>query len=800
MGRSVFPGNQAAAQWQGTGVRNIGRFIIVDLLGSGTQGKVYRCSDPKLEREVAIKLLHRPLLGGARANDELMREARSLSRLNHQNLVSVFDVGELKGRPYVVFELIEGPTIAELLKKEHLDVSRVLQLLDGILNGISAAHAQDIVHRDIKPANIILNPDGVPKITDFGIAAALRGEVEDQGSLVGTPGYMAPEYIGQGRLMKQSDVFALGLLAWELLVGRPAYQGANAERLRHAIVNRPVQPLDQVLPDIDERLRKIVEKALEKDPYLRFADAGEMRQALLEYRNVAQQGEVALHSHSTVQFLLRRIRLKRDFPAFSQTISTLNQLSASSSRDASQLAAIIVKDQGLSSKILRVVNSAYYAAFSGNISTVSRALVVLGMNGVCSIAASLSLLEHFGSQSHLKELLSESLYSGLCAREICKEVDPRLGEEALLGAMLRRLGHVLVAYYLPDEEQEIRRQCCEVEGVVAKRAEISVLGADYAHIGREVAAEWNFPTEIRGCMRDVTQLPKACVLTSSQRLQMVACLADEATTVLRQKRSAESVQRLRRLVASYSRVLGVEPMKIVDSIATAKREYLQFKVNFVTPKEKQHFVDSLEGDMPAQGGGGGRDTAIPQRQETLIVHPGVRQAEDRKTLLEQGLETLSRRIADGGNPEELTGLVLDVLYQAMGFKRIIAAESDEGGKYIVAASGRGDDVDELLRSFRVPCAGKSNLLSIATRNNGDIYIQDATQASIRDRMPPWFSRTPAPGSFLVLPMHSGNRAAGLLYAEYRLAYGLDQDPQVLRLVQALRDRLLLGTNQVAMAQ
>ncbi len=247
-------------------MRNIGRFIVTDLLGSGTQGKVYRCQDPKLQREVAIKLLHRPLLNAAGAAGELLREARAMSRLNHQNIVSVFDVGEQKGRPYLVFELIQGQTLAGLLKKDAPDMAMGLAILDGILDGIAQAHDEDIVHRDIKPANIILTRTGVPKITDFGIAAVSRGGSERRNQLVGTPRYMAPEYIEKGRVMKQTDVFALGLIAWEILTGRPAYEGGNAEKLLYDIVHRPLKPLDQVLPDIDERLQRIIEKALEKDP------------------------------------------------------------------------------------------------------------------------------------------------------------------------------------------------------------------------------------------------------------------------------------------------------------------------------------------------------------------------------------------------------------------------------------------------------------------------------------------------------------------------------------------------------
>lgn len=797
-----------AGRRQGEAVRNIGRFIVSDLLGTGTQGKVYRCRDPKLQREVAIKLLHRPLLQGAGASEELLREARAMSRLNHQNIVSVFDVGEQKGRPYLVFELIEGQTLAALLKKDAPDMAMGLAILDGVVQGIAQAHEEGIVHRDIKPANIILTRTGIPKITDFGIAAVLRGGRERQSRLVGTPRYMAPEYIEKGQVMKQTDVFALGLVAWEILTGRPAYEGGNAEKLLRDIVQRPVQPLDQILPDIDERLQRIIEKALEKDPFLRFADAGEMHEALQEYREASQTVQASGHSHATIQFLLRRMRLKNDFPALAQSISTLNRLADSSDKDSTQLANIIVKDQGLSSKILRVVNSAYYGAFSGTIGTISRAVVILGVNGVRSIAASLSLLEHFGDRSnvgHIKDMLSESLYSGLCAREICKGVDRDLAEEALLGTMLRRLGGILVAYYLPDEEQEIRR-LQEVDGLEALEAERQVLGTDYARIGREVAREWNFPVDIRACLEDPGELPRKRVQDRSGRLRLLAHLADEATVTLRQGRSERSLAKMKRLVSDYARVLGVEPLDIVDSIGSAKQEYMDFKVNFVSDKEKVRFVQSL--DEEAVGAQDRTQVVVPAGDQgaltvsvsdTGTIHTRVAGVLDREQMLSEGLQEVTRMLVGTYRRSELIDVVLEILYRGMGFKRIIAAEWNAHTSELVAVAGVGDEVEELQRNFRLRCKGRPNLLTIAHMQNSDVYIKDATKGGVREKMPPWFDRVKAPGSFFVLPMRTPAGPVGMLYAEYPLAYGFDENPNVLQLLQALRNQLTLGLGQLELA-
>ena len=787
-------------------MHRIGRFIVKDLLGSGTQGKVYRCEDPRLQRQVAIKLLHRPLLSQGDAGHALLREARAMGRLSHQNLVAVYDVGDLKKRPYLVFELIEGRPLSRLLREDPPDVPAALSILDGILAGIAQAHEHGIVHRDIKPANIIVTRTGVPKVTDFGIAAALRDDAGHQTQVVGTPRYMAPEYIREGRVMKQTDVFALGLVAYEMLAGRPAYAGGDPHRLMYDIVHRPVQPLDQLVPDMDPRLQSIIERALEKDPQLRYPDAGAMRDALRAYHDLARPRAAPEHAHSTIQFLLRRMRLKSDFPALAQSISTLNELAASDRRDTTQLANIIVKDQGLSSKILRVVNSAYYAAFSGSIGTISRAIVILGVNGVRSIAASLSLLEHFGEGDrvgHLKDMLSESLYAGLCARELCKSVARELAEEALLGTMLRRLGGILVAYYLPEEEQEIQR-LSRGEGLDPVQAQTQVLGTTYAEIGRAVAGEWNFPRDIRQCLEDPEKPPRGRAADPRQQLQLMAVFADRATTVLRSGRSQQSMQAMKSLVTRYARALGVAPESMVESIGCARREYLDFRLGCIDAGERARFVATLDGGgadpAPVEPRAGAeQDPLTLTVSEEGVINAQVNGLLAPEQVLTEGLQEVTQLLVSEHRPEQLVQLVLEILYRGMGFRRVVLGRWRADRKEVQGSAGLGDRAERLVERFRVRCVGRPDILSLALIQNTDVYIKDATQSSVQTRMPAWFKGTRMPGSFFVLPMRGDSGPLGMLYAEYGLAYGFDENPNVLHLVQALRNQLLLGLARAAAA-
>lgn len=768
---------------------SIDRFIIRGLLGSGTQGKVYRCKDPKLQRDVAIKLLHRPLLHHGTDSDELLHEARAMGRFVHPNVVSVFDVGEHQDKPFLVFELIKGISLDRYLKQGQVDPSMVLDIMQGILEGIAQAHQHHIVHRDLKPANILVTDTGVPKITDFGIAAMLVDGPQNADKLVGTPRYMAPEYIKSGRVQTQTDVFALGLIAYEMLAGQPAIQGNNPHQLLNAIVNRPIRPLADLVPELDERLGNIIGKALEKDPNLRFSDGQEMLTAWVEFRQAAHLLNNGDSGHSTVQFLLRRIRLKSDFPALASSISTLNKLAADGDQNSEELANIILKDHGLTNKILKVVNSAYYAAFSGNISTVSRAIVILGVNGIRAIAASLSLLDHFGDKpgmNALRDLLSESLYSGLAAREIAKSTDKGLAEEALLGTMLRRLGHILVAFYLEDEEQEIAR-LMDAEKLTSRQAEAQVLGTSYEQIGIAIAAEWNFPGDIRQCMQPIDELPKPGTMGKAKRLQVLANFADQSVQLLRNKKTDAAKSKLKKLIDDYATALGTDKDNIVQSLSGAKTEYTQFRVNFANERQKKRFLASLDDGQTHP-----KPSAV--KTSTTRVDPTIRSTipASREQLLREGLQATTLLMKKPYDDPTLLKRVLMVLQHSMHFSRIVACQQNPQNGYLEVVSSLGENHETLDRGFRFHPAGQPDLITLAMSRNADVYIKDATKTKVQANLPNWFRKLTNPGSFFVLPMLARNKPLGVIYAEYDLAYGFDENPKVLHLIKELRNQLISG--------
>lgn len=263
----------------------LGPYEIVAPLGAGGMGEVYRARDPRLGREVAIKVLPAEFAADADRMRRFDQEARAAGSLSHPNIVTVFDVGTDGGTAYVVEELVPGGTLRERLEQGALPLRDVLRIGAGIASGLAAAHEKGIVHRDLKPENVALASDGRPQLLDFGLArvvapvseATLSAQPTSAGAILGTVGYMAPEQARGEAADARSDLFALGTMLHEMLSGvRPFSRGSAVETL-HAILKEEPPPLPAEVP---AGLARVVERCLEKDPRARFQSARDLAFAL----------------------------------------------------------------------------------------------------------------------------------------------------------------------------------------------------------------------------------------------------------------------------------------------------------------------------------------------------------------------------------------------------------------------------------------------------------------------------------------------------------------------------------------
>ncbi|RKG84322.1 serine/threonine protein kinase [Corallococcus sp. CA049B] len=265
----------------------LGEFIIQERIGAGGMGVVYRAEHPIIGKQAAIKVLRAELMSPEQAQ-RLLVEARSVNAIRHPGILDIFNFGSLPdGRPYVVMELLQGQSLAEVLRSRgRLDVGTAVWMLDQILSPLGAAHRAGVVHRDLKPANVFMaeRPDAAPmlKLVDFGIAKVLQsqeGLTHADGSVLGTPDFMAPEQVRGGAVGPATDLYALGVMAFQMLTGARPFQGDNVQVLFAHVEQAPPPPSSKV-EGIPPELDALVLHLLEKAPAKRPASAEEVRQRL----------------------------------------------------------------------------------------------------------------------------------------------------------------------------------------------------------------------------------------------------------------------------------------------------------------------------------------------------------------------------------------------------------------------------------------------------------------------------------------------------------------------------------------
>ena len=271
--------------------RTLGRYEVVDLIGRGGMGALYRARDPRIGRFVAIKQL-RPEFDTPELRDRFSREAAAAGSLSHPNIVTIYDVGEDDGLPFIAMEYVRGETFTDILGlRPPLSILRKVQLTEEVCAGLAHAHEAGIVHRDIKPANLIVGSEGIVKILDFGIAKLTASGMTLPGVILGTLNYMAPEQVRGTAVDARADIFAVGAVLYELLTHQQAFPGRAADEVFDRILNGAPRPITESCPDIDPRLVDLVDFALEKDPDQRIQEIAWLQKELANIRLKPSAGE-----------------------------------------------------------------------------------------------------------------------------------------------------------------------------------------------------------------------------------------------------------------------------------------------------------------------------------------------------------------------------------------------------------------------------------------------------------------------------------------------------------------------------
>lgn len=789
--------------------RKIGRFEVLRELGRGAQSTVYLGFDPQLQREIAIKTVHfsRP---DPEQNKVLLGEARTVSKLRHANVVPIYEAGEEDGDLYLVFEYVPGKNLAEFIRDSGaLSPVKSATTLLPILHAISHAHSAGIIHRDLKPSNILLDENGMPRVMDFGIATRTGKASESAEEYSGTPAYMAPEYVARQEFGERTDVFAAGLILYEMLAGQRAVSGDNIFQVMHRIANEDIRLPANVA--VDDRLSGVLYKALARDPAVRYQTAAQFAEALENYLDPEDDGKASRDGkQATLDFLLRRMRHKSDFPALSESVSAINKIANSETESINKLSCSILKDFSLTNKILRLVNSAYFRpAGGGSISTVSRAVVVLGFEAVRNIAITVMLFEHLQNKTNANQLKEDFLranLAGILAKDICATAGIRDLEQTFICSLFHSLGRLLSQFYFPEESDEIRRVMAQKSGNEDSAA-LQVLGISFEEMGIAIAKQWGFPPLIVGSMR---KLPPGAVRKpggQEERLRVLSGFSNQLCDVIAQSAPESRDRELRKAMARFAEAISLDHEQMQHTVQRSVQEVAEFARIIHLNLQQTTFGKQMQQFARAQGGSAAVDVSgasdsmdgarLGENDQFGPGDGGADEADvpDAQSILTAGIQDISNTLVDGFKLNDILRIILETMYRAMGFKRVVLCIRDAKAGAMQGRFGYGPEANDVAKDFRFPLSFTPDIFHAATSKGVDILISDINDPKIADRVPEWYRKAVPAHSFVLFPLNIKGAPVALIYADRDEPGGISIPEKELSLLRTLRNQAVLAIKQ-----
>lgn len=799
--------------------KRVGRFEIIRELGRGAQSVVYLARDPHLQRQVAIKTLHFSR-SDTLQNQQLLEEARLVSQLRHPSIVPIFEAGEERGDLYLVFQYVPGKNLAEYLQASGaLSPSKAIAIMQPILEAIAHAHAAGIIHRDLKPSNILIDDEGRLRVMDFGIATRRESTPGDVGQLVGTPAYMAPEYIRHRTSSERSDLFAAGLVFYELLTGKRAVPGSDSKQVMDQLANQDIRLLPDASGSVDERLAHILYRALARDPQERFASADEMREALDNYLAPEVAVAAAEGRPSTIEFLLRRMKHKSDFPALSESVGAINRITSSETQNLADVSNAILKDFSLTNKILRVVNSVYYRqAGGGNISTVSRAVVVLGLDAVRSIAITVMLFDHLQNKQNAHRLKDEFVRANLAAL-LAKDLGSKLttrgeSEQLYICAMFHNLGRLLSHYYFPEEGAEIARVVQE-KNTTEDAAALQVLGVSYEALGIAIAESWGFPRLIVSSMRRLPAGSLRRPTSGEESLRLLSALSNELCSLVADTPPDPQQRDLQRIVARFAEAIPLNEQDVQRTLTKSFEQVSQFAATIHLNLQQTRFgrqirawgagagpLAPLEAMVTRANGLAGAmlpdaapdaGTSLPPAVDAGSVPADVPPRSE--LILLAGIQDVSNALVSDFKLNDVLRIILETMYRAKGFRRVILCIRDGRSNQMLGRFGFGSDAQEVAKRFRFSLAFAPDIFHAALANGVDILISDTHAHKIAARIPSWFRQAVSAETLVVFPLCLKGSPLAMIYADSERAGEIQISDKELSLLRTLRNQAVLAIKQ-----
>lgn len=819
----------------------LGRFEIRQLLGRGAQAGVWLAHDPRLQRDVALKVMHTPTSGHqTQVAEQWLKEARSLSRLVHPHIVTLYEADVFDSRPCLVLEWVSGPSLAQKLQTQGaMPAADGVRLMIEVLDALQHAHTSGVVHRDLKPCNILLDAAGHAKVSDFGIATALRGSTAAQSTraapptgVEGTPNYLSPEAARGEPPRAAHDVFAAGLVLAEILTGTPLLAEADPYRAIYRVAHEDLLlPLDPAHP-LDDALRGVVQRALARDPAQRWSSAADMATALREWLASAQGDSAApandAAGNATLEFLLRRMRRTTDFPAMSAQILKVQSLATSDNESLNSLTSEILKDVALTNKLLRIVNSAHFTHVGGgHINTVSRAVSLIGFAGIRNIAMSLVLLDHMENKAHANQLKGEFLRA-LLAGSLASELGPRSreSEEVFIGALLQNLGRMLTEFYFPDEAAQIR-QALSAPAAPGKppapaneeQASQAILGISYEALGQGVGKTWGLPDTMLKLMRKPVATPPSRQPTDPlMRLHWITVAANELADTFLLSDEKDLGHQLHKVAGRYAGCLGLNS-DAIGQMALQTREKLGVTAQAIgLSVPARSTAARLLAKIPATLADGSslpppNTLGIVELHATSHLAPAApsatdgppsaqaaeqamaQRAEQASALLATGIQDVTNAMVDTFKLNDVLRMILETMYRAMGFRQVLFCLKDGSNGVLLGRFGLGENAAESARHFKIVLQEPNNLFAAVCNKGVDTLIHDASAPKVAQSLPAWYHQHIHARSFMLLPLQLKGAPLGLIYADQPMADGIALDDKGLALLKTLRNQAVMAFRQ-----
>ncbi len=515
-------------------------------------------------------------------------------------------------------------------------------------------------------------------------------------------------------------------------------------------------------------------------------------------------------SHGTLEFLLRRMRLKPDFPALSESIRRINALAASESERLDSIAAAVLQDVSLTHKILRLVNSSFYRPSSGEaVGTMSRAIMLLGFETVRSMAIALMLFEHMNDQAHADRLREEFLRSGFrgsLARNLQAQVRHR-SEEAYLAGMFHRLGSLLALYYFPEEFDEIRR-LTQLPGQTVQNAEKTVLGITLQDMGIGIARAWGFPESLIQSMSGLApDLPVPRSIPETE-LRVLANCSAALGDAFEQSEPARSAAAIGEVARRFGASLGLSERQVRAAIADASAQtreladVLSLRLpgfalgRLLLASDESSSAGPSVRHLPGEATGESTtDDVAVEPARAAVAQPDIAPAQRTQQILTSGLLDLSRTLADQSPLSDVVHLAVETLYRGMALQRVLFALRDPRSNTLIGRIGMGAGMPDLAKAFRVSLVEHGDLLAATANRGADLLIHDAAAENIASRLPTWCRERFAPGSFVVLPVMVRSSPVGMFYADQPVPDGMRIGEQELQLMRAIRNQVVLALQQ-----